>query len=220
MALCCALLLGSCVERDLDHRPDAGDPVYRIAIPSDFFTAYPAIATFNGTRTYLVYDPQDDQADLSLKRRIAEIDLEYIEGFSDETPAVVVYAMDYSTDPLGVRAATGVIANDGRGVDWSVADLSALALDDYAGGRYTGLYDASSLPLAAAFTAFYYDPLSGISFTDPGVPTLALDPDPYVFTDWGRLRVPGGQDRIAVLDRRQPEGKDIQRRDGHTDERA
>jgi uncharacterized protein (TIGR02145 family) len=161
--------------------------VYKIEIPVAWqnITETSVFDAFAGTRVYIVYDPEDTEINQALKRRLAEIDLEYIIGYdgSTEKPAVVVYEMDYASNPKGMRKNTGIIAANGKPVDWS----------QVSGTNYSGVYNPSASSVTTAFTEFYYIPGVGIQYTDPGVATTSLAPIAYSFKDWEGNEYPVGK---------------------------
>ncbi|MDR2919983.1 MAG: hypothetical protein LBV72_11545 [Tannerella sp.] len=160
---------------------------YKIEIPAAWqnITASSVFDAFAGTRTYIVYDPEDTETNPALKRRLAEIDLEYIIGYdgATEKPAVVVYEMDYTLNPKGVRKNTGIIAANGKPVDWN----------QISGTDYSGIYNSSAASVTAPFSELYYVSGTGIQYTDPGVATTPLVPVAYLFKDWEGNEYPVGK---------------------------
>lgn len=176
---------------ELTFDQQAVSTIYEIPIPAEFFGTASELSLLKTTRTYIVYDP----VDLTGNKRLAEIDLEYIRGFSETIPAVVVYEMEYSDSyPNGRRKANGVIANNGNHVNWSGITKDHLVSggfgDETVGGNYSSLYSTGS-PIDP-FTEFYYIPGTGIQYSDPnpGASKIELDPLAYNFKDWENTLYP------------------------------
>ncbi len=128
-----------------------GAVLYRVEIPA-----------FSSTRAFNVYDGE---------QKVAEVCKEYIKGYSETQPAVVLYGA-----PAGVRANTGFLADNCGQVVWDPAQAANAA------GFCTYTAPVSS----QSYTVLYYKPSTGeISPVELPNGTLKNTTNAAVtFTDW------------------------------------